>query len=380
MTTPDMKILVIDDVADNVELIVQILEDGYEMLKAYGGAEGLALAKAQHPDLILLDSQMPGMDGHEVLRQLQADEAMQGIPVIIITAHHKDVDRVVAALKLGALDYLTKPIADEILVAKVDLLMRLRHAEQVRQAENQERHRLASALECAADSIAVLDHDGTIQYVNLAYERHCGWRKEDMLGKRLQEIGHAKNGEQVYHDMWQTVRSGVPWNGQLVTEMPNGKIVDEEITVSPVLDNLGIITNFITVKRDVTEQRKLEWQLRQAQKLDSIGQLAAGIAHEINTPTQFVSDNLRFLQDSFDSIQTVLATYESLLQVVEAGNVDPRVVDGLKHALAEADLEFMSEEIPKAVKQIPRRSQSGGQNRPRHERLFASRNGGETAH
>jgi signal transduction histidine kinase len=95
----------------------------------------------------------------------------------------------------------------------------------------------------------------------------------------------------------------------------------------------------------------LEHQLLLAQKMESIGQLAAGIAHEINTPTQFVSDNLHFLQDSFHTIQNSLTTYAQLLQAVESGHADSRLVDAMKRTLAEADMEFMKEEIPKALKQ-----------------------------
>jgi signal transduction histidine kinase len=108
---------------------------------------------------------------------------------------------------------------------------------------------------------------------------------------------------------------------------------------------------FLILANDISERKQLEIELSLAKKMESIGQLAAGIAHEINTPTQFVSDNLRFLQDSFCAIQTVLTTYDQLFQTVEAGQPNSPFVDAIKRTLAEADLEFMKEEIPKALKQ-----------------------------
>lgn len=124
-----MKVLVVDDNRDNVELVCQILEDRYELLRAYSGAEALELARAEQPQLLLLDAQMPGMDGYQVLSQLQADEGTRKILVMFLTARYRDEDRVIAGLELGAFDYITKPISDQVLLAKIAAAARLIHAE-----------------------------------------------------------------------------------------------------------------------------------------------------------------------------------------------------------------------------------------------------------
>lgn len=103
--------------------------------------------------------------------------------------------------------------------------------------------------------------------------------------------------------------------------------------------------------QDVTERKVLQAQLSQAQKLESIGQLATGIAHEINTPTQYVGDNVRFLQEAFGEITGLLAGYETLLAAAKAGHLSPELIAEQEAALAEADADFLLEEIPVAIEQ-----------------------------
>lgn len=124
-----MKILAVDDKPDNLELLVQILED-YEVITAASGREGITSVKEFMPDLIILDVQMPEMNGYEVLEQLQSDDATKDIPVIFLSARFRDSDRIIKGLELGAFDYITKPVDDEILLAKVGTVARIITAEE----------------------------------------------------------------------------------------------------------------------------------------------------------------------------------------------------------------------------------------------------------
>ena len=108
---------------------------------------------------------------------------------------------------------------------------------------------------------------------------------------------------------------------------------------------------FLLVGQDTTERKHLESQLAQAQKLESIGQLAAGIAHEINTPTQYVGDNTRFLKDSFEDLRGILKKASELRDATKANTVTPELMTELGHAVEQADLEYLMEDIPKAIDQ-----------------------------
>ena len=120
--------------------------------------------------------------------------------------------------------------------------------------------------------------------------------------------------------------------------------------ITPMTNPNGEITHFLALKEDITEKRALESQLRHAQKMEGVGQLAAGIAHEINTPTQFVMDNLTFLRDSWKSAHELLEQYRGAVQGMK-GSVPAEIAGQLQQAERACDLEFISEEVPRAIEQ-----------------------------
>jgi CheY-like chemotaxis protein len=110
------KILIVEDVEFNRDLIVQLLEDIYDVLTAADGAEGLQLAAREHPDLILMDLSLPVIDGWEATRRIKAHAALQNIPIIALSAHAMMGDRE-KALQSGCDEYLSKPVNEDLLFA-----------------------------------------------------------------------------------------------------------------------------------------------------------------------------------------------------------------------------------------------------------------------
>ncbi len=112
------KILVIEDEAFNMDLLVQLLEDEYEVLTATNGAAGIALAKRERPDLVIMDLKMPVMDGWEATRRFRADDNLEHIPIIALTAHAM-VGDAEKARACGCNDYMTKPLDEDLLFEKL---------------------------------------------------------------------------------------------------------------------------------------------------------------------------------------------------------------------------------------------------------------------
>jgi CheY-like chemotaxis protein len=110
------KILIVEDVALNMDLLVQILEDDYQLVTADDGSTGIAIAFEEKPDLILMDMSLPVMDGWEATRQIKGDPTLQDIPVIGLSAHVMSGDRE-KAIDAGCDDYLTKPVDEDLLFA-----------------------------------------------------------------------------------------------------------------------------------------------------------------------------------------------------------------------------------------------------------------------
>ena len=129
----------------------------------------------------------------------------------------------------------------------------------------------------------------------------------------------------------------------------NGKEIFLKLTVSPICDDRGV--TYVFMGEDISDRLALEHDLVQAQKLESIGHLAAGIAHEINTPTQFVGDNIRFLADSFSDLAAVLDRHRALLLSAKAGTCPPDLIEACEAEARRVDLDYLTEEVPKAIAQ-----------------------------
>jgi PAS domain S-box-containing protein len=142
--------------------------------------------------------------------------------------------------------------------------------------------RLATAVEQAAETIVITDTDGAIVYANPAFEKSSGYTRAEAFGQNPRVLKSGKQDANFYARMWETLRHGEIWRGHFANKRKDGTLYEEEATITPVRDATGKVVNYVAVKRDVTREVELESQIRQTQKMEAIGQLAGGLAHDFN--------------------------------------------------------------------------------------------------
>jgi PAS domain S-box-containing protein len=142
--------------------------------------------------------------------------------------------------------------------------------------------RLSTAVEQAAETIVITDTSGTILYANPAFEKSTGYTRAEAVGQNPRVLKSGKQDAEFYRRMWETLQRGEVWEGHFINKRKDGSLYEEEATISPIRDAAGKVTSFVAVKRDVTREMQLEAQVRQTQKLEAIGTLAGGVAHDFN--------------------------------------------------------------------------------------------------
>jgi PAS domain S-box-containing protein len=158
----------------------------------------------------------------------------------------------------------------------------LHSMQQEQQTAEESLRKLSRAVEQSADSVIVTDRSGIIEYVNPAFEALTGYPRNEVCGKTPRILKSGEQGPDTYQEMWDAILAGNVYRGILVNRKKNGDLYYVEETICPVRDPAGQITHFISNGRDLTERLHLEAELRQAQKMDAIGNLAGGVAHDFN--------------------------------------------------------------------------------------------------
>jgi len=210
------------------------------------------------------------------------------------------------------------------------------------------RSRLSIVVEHSADALILAGESGMIRFVNPAAEMMLACPSEELVGSKLWPLVHESDVTALREVVSSFTRpTPVPCR---IRGREHAEWTDVEALVEYVSEHDGS-RSIVFTARDVSERHRLELELRHAQKLESVGRLAAGIAHEINTPIQFVGDNARFLETAFTDLDRLLAAYRELVSAAQAnGDIETTLRD-VNAVATEIDIEFVMEEVPTAISQ-----------------------------
>jgi PAS domain S-box-containing protein len=188
--------------------------------------------------------------------------------------------------------------------------------------------------------------------------RHTDYAEEELIGKNGWQLFYPGEEYRQVEQLFQDLKKGPVRDYEMVLATKNGAQRTVSWNSLSKFDEAGKLVELIGFGNDITERKRaeserssMEIQLRHAQKMESIGQLAAGIAHEINTPTQYIGDNIRFLQTSFTELSALQARYEKLWRAAKENQLTPEMIAALEQGGERESLDFLMKEIPSAINQ-----------------------------
>ena len=385
-----MQILVVEDSPVHRQLLSSHLQEwGFPFTIAKDGSEAWTLLQRPDcPKLVLLDWVLPDIDGTELCRRIRQTGSRNSYSYIILLTGKDGKKAMLEAMQAGADDYLVKPfdqlelkarllvgkrivdLHEELVSAesnirrmnenlelevlrrtasldksKEDLIAEIAKHKEAEEAKNRSEQLFRSIAENSADLIAVVDKAGHRIYNNPAYERLLGYTPEELKRTISFQQIHPDDRPLVTRAAERALKTGV---GQIVEyrmQRKDGTYVTLESHGSFIRNSRGEIEANVISARDISDRR----MALQNEKLSAIGQLAAGIAHEINTPVQYVSDNIAFLGDTWNHLDAAMNSCSTRLHA--SVGCDSRPSEPVTAGGSPEDWDWLRQEVPKAISQ-----------------------------
>jgi PAS domain S-box-containing protein len=344
------RILVVDDSEPGRYATSRLLRQaGFDIIEAGTGRDALKRVTEDHPDLVLLDVRLPDINGVEVCGRIKAAPETASIPVLQMSASVVDATSKVAALEGGADAYISTPIEPAVMVATVRALLRLRAAEQaVRDAAVE----WQATFDGIGDGIGLLDVRGRVQRSNAALPMLLGRNPDEVTGRDLDELIPPGAGDEA-------IAKGLEKLKRFKVERAMGERTFA-ITVDPMVDPAGKLRGGVAIVTDITERKRMDQRLWEAQKMESIGLLAGGVAHDFNNLLMGILGNASLASETLQSPKKARAALQDVVRASERAAALTRQLlayAGKGHfVVGPVDLSSMVQELaPLIQSSIPRK-------------------------
>jgi len=332
-----LKILVVEDSEDDALLVLhQIKKGGYDINSARVDTpeKMKAALKEKTWDIILSDYQMPHFSGLDALALYK--ESGIDIPFIVISRTIGE-EVAVDTMKAGAHDYIMKNNLQRLLPAIERELRESKYRAERKLLEQKQKqaeiimHLQSMALESAANGIVITDKEGTIIWVNPAFTELTGYMYEEIRGQNLRILKSGLHDRAFYENLWQTILNGKVWHNEMVNRRKDGILYTEEMTITPVQNHEGEITNFIAIKQNITERKRVEEEIQKlnqelekriAERTRELEITNADLLKLNNVKNQFFSIISHDLRSPIDSLRTFLGIYLSNSKIFTPEELD----------------------------------------------------------
>jgi len=311
-----LRVLLVGTKEEDFFLIRDILERGNSGLAAeldhvHTLNEAREVLQQRSYGLVLFEHETGNANAIRMVSEFH--HAGTSIPFILLT-EDSDESTVADAIASGTWNCVAKSRLDgATLIRTIRSTVALHAMQQSQQSAEESLRKLSRAVEQSADTIVITNREGIIEYVNPAFEFLTGYTRAEVRGKNPRILKSGEQAADVYQQLWRTVLAGNVYRGILVNRKKNGDRYYVEESISPVRDADGNITHFIANGRDLTERHHLEEELRQAQKMDAIGQLAGGVAHDFNNLLTIITSYSELALDDVDADGPVHAKLQEIL-------------------------------------------------------------------
>jgi two-component system NtrC family sensor kinase len=295
-------ILLVDDEEDLRDVLsIHLKDEGYEVITAADGEEGLRAFLKYRPAVVLTDIKMPGMDGIGLLAKIK--EADPEAAVIMITGHG-DIDLAIQSLKYQATDFITKPIGNDVLkIALERAFERIYLRKQVKEYTLNKAMYQVVLNDLIQEDIMVIGADYKILEINATLLKKLKLERQDVIGRHCFEISHHLNsackGEDHPCPLVESLKTGKPSQATHIHRDKENRQIFYSISCYPISEH-GRVSGVVEISKDITKDIDIQKRMMEQEKLASIGQLAAGVAHEINNPLTTILTTAMVAQEDID--------------------------------------------------------------------------------
>jgi PAS domain S-box-containing protein len=354
----ELRILILEDVSSDVELLLRELRNGgfaFNYVHVHSRDDFMHELQKAAPDLVLMDYSLPGFDAMAALRLVQ--QITPHVPCIVVSGTIGE-EVAIETLKKGATDYILKNRMARLVPAVRRALIEAARQTELALAEERIREQ-ATLLDKAQDAIMVLDLSNRITYWNKSAERLYDWSTDQAMGRDATELLHQAPPTEVKAAQKLMFESG-EWIGELHQTTHDGSEIIVESRQTLIRDRDGEPESVLVVNTDITQRKKLESQFLRSQRLESIGMLAGGIAHDLNnilTPILMASEVIKSRLNDPETRSVIMTLESSAMRgadMVKQILMFARGVGGqrtefqIKHILRDLD-KIIRETFPKSI-------------------------------